>query len=58
MHHIGYVVRETPDKIVIFGYGKDRWDIPITETQTVSKNVLIGLRYSSSIRKICRPLEK
>jgi sporulation protein YlmC with PRC-barrel domain len=42
--HIGYVVRETPDKIVVFGDGKDRWDIPITEIQTVSKNVLIGLK--------------
>ena len=42
--HIGYVVKETPDKIVVFGDGKDRWDIPIREIQTVSKNVLIGLK--------------
>ena len=26
--HIGHVVRETKDKIVIFGDGDDRYDIP------------------------------
>jgi hypothetical protein len=33
--HLGFVVRETPDKIVVFGDGKDRWDIPISEIQTL-----------------------
>jgi hypothetical protein len=49
--HIGYVVRETPDKIVVFGDGKDRWDIPIREIQDVSKNVLIGLKHSDIDKK-------
>jgi sporulation protein YlmC with PRC-barrel domain len=49
--HIGFVVRETPDKIVVFGDGKDRWDIPIREIQTVSKNVLIGLRFEDIDKK-------
>ena len=26
--HIGHVVRETDDKIVVFGGGKERYDIP------------------------------
>ena len=26
--HIGYVVRETEDKIIVFGQGNDRYDIP------------------------------
>lgn len=41
--HIGYVVRETDDKIVVFGDGKIRYDIPISEIRTTGKNVLIGL---------------
>ena len=30
---IGHVVRETPDKIVIFGGGDERYDIPMSEIQ-------------------------
>ena len=40
---IGHVVRETPDKIVVFGGGDERFDIPISEIQQVGANVLIGL---------------
>ena len=32
--YIGHVVRETFDKIVIFGEGNDRYDIPKSEIQT------------------------
>jgi hypothetical protein len=28
--HIGHVVRETDDKIVVFGGGKERYDIPVS----------------------------
>jgi hypothetical protein len=49
--HIGFVVRETPDKIVVFGEKNDRFDIPISEIQHVSKNVLIGLNYGDIINK-------
>jgi adenylate cyclase len=41
--YIGHVVRETFDKIVIFGEGNDRYDIPKSEIQTTGRNVLIGL---------------
>lgn len=49
--HIGYVVRETDDKIVVFGEGKQRYDIPLSEIQTVSKNVLVGLKFEEIAKK-------
>lgn len=49
--HLGYVVKETPDRIVVFGDGKDRWDIPLNEIETVSKNVLIGLKLDDIDKK-------
>lgn len=39
--HIGHVVRETDDKIVVFGGGDDRYDIPKSAIRFVSRNVLI-----------------
>ena len=48
--HIGFVVRETPDKIVVFGEKNERYDIPISEIQTVNKNVLIGLNFSDIVK--------
>ena len=50
--HIGFVVRETPDKIVVFGEKNERYDIPISEIQHVSKNVLIGLNFSDIAKSI------
>jgi class 3 adenylate cyclase len=41
--YIGHVVRETEDKIVVFGEANDRYDIPKSEIQTTGRNVLIGL---------------
>jgi adenylate cyclase len=41
--YIGHVVRETYDKIVVFGEGNDRYDIPKSEIQTIGRNVLVGL---------------
>jgi hypothetical protein len=32
--YIGLIVRETFDKIVVFGEGNDRYDIPKSEIQT------------------------
>ncbi len=40
--HIGFVVRKTDDKIVVFGDGKIRYYIPLSEIRTTEKNVLIG----------------
>jgi hypothetical protein len=44
--HIGHVVRETDDKIVVFGGGKERYDIPVSKIQTTGRNVLIGRNMS------------
>lgn len=41
---IGHVVRETIDKIIVFGKKGERYDIPIDEIQQVGANVLIGLK--------------
>jgi class 3 adenylate cyclase/sporulation protein YlmC with PRC-barrel domain len=40
---IGHVVRETADKIIVFGKKGERYDIPIDAIQQVGANVLIGL---------------
>ena len=54
---IGHVVRETDDKIVVFGGGKERYDIPVSEIQTTGRNVLIGLNMSDIINKYKIPRE-
>ena len=48
---IGHVVRETPDKIIVFGGKHERYDIPISEIQQVGANVLIGLTLKDIISK-------
>ena len=48
--NIGFVVRETPDKIVIFGEKNERYDVPISKIQQVGANVLLGLD-SSELRE-------
>ena len=49
--YIGHVVRETEDKIIVFGEGNDRYDIPKSEIQMTSKNVLIGLNLYELAKK-------
>ena len=41
--HIGYVVRETENQIIVFNGIMDRYDIPKSEVQNTGRNVLIGL---------------
>ena len=53
--HIGFVVRETPQFIVVFGERNERYDIPISKIQHVSKNVLIGLNFSDIAKKYKMP---
>jgi hypothetical protein len=48
---LGHVVRETPDKIVVFGDKDERYDIPISEINQVGANVLIGLPFSEIEKK-------
>lgn len=49
--HIGHIVRETQDKVVIFGEGNDRYDIPKSEIQTTGRNVLIDLNLYEIAKK-------
>ena len=49
--YIGHVVRETDDKIVVFGERNDRYDIPKSEIQMNSRNVLIGLKLDEIAKK-------
>jgi hypothetical protein len=41
--HLGHVVRETDDKIIVFGGGDNRYDIPKSQIRFTSGNVLIDL---------------
>jgi hypothetical protein len=49
--HVGHVVRETDDKIVVFGGGDDRYDIPKSKIKFVSGNVLIDLPLYEIVKK-------
>ena len=49
--YIGHVIRETEDKIVVFGERNDRYDIPKSKIQMTSRNVLIGLRLDEIAKK-------
>jgi hypothetical protein len=49
--YIGHVIRETEDKIVIFGERNDRYDILKSEIQMTSRNVLIGLKLDEIAKK-------
>jgi hypothetical protein len=49
--HIGWVVRETGDKIVVFGEGDDRFDIPKGKIRFASRNVLIDLPFYEIVTK-------
>jgi sporulation protein YlmC with PRC-barrel domain len=44
--NVGFVAREAPDKIVVFGEKNERYDVPIKEIQQVGANVLLGCKYS------------
>ena len=48
---IGYVVRETEDKIIVYNGIMDRYDIPKSEIQNTGRNVLIGLPLYGIVHK-------
>jgi hypothetical protein len=49
--HVGHVVRETDDKIVVFGEGDDRYDIPTSAIRFAAGNVLVDLPFYEIVRK-------
>jgi hypothetical protein len=42
---IGHVVRETEDKIVIFGEYNYRFDVPKSKIKQVGRNVILDIEY-------------
>jgi hypothetical protein len=48
--YIGHVIRETQDKIIVFGQGNIRYDIPKSVIQMTGRNVLIGLNLSEVVK--------
>ncbi|MEW6605530.1 MAG: hypothetical protein AB1351_12705 [Thermoproteota archaeon] len=49
--HLGHVVRETEDKIVVFGGGDDRYDIPKSKIKFTAGNVLIDMPLYEIVKK-------
>jgi hypothetical protein len=49
--HVGHVVRETADKIVVFGQGDDRYDIPKSKIRFAAANVLIDMQFFEIVKK-------
>ena len=48
--HVGHVVRETSDMIVVFGEGDDRYDIPKDKIRFAAANVLIDLPFHEIVK--------
>ncbi|MFZ0695761.1 MAG: hypothetical protein WAM88_01335 [Nitrososphaeraceae archaeon] len=48
--YIGHVIRETQDKIIVFGQENVRYDIPKSVIQMTGRNVLIGLNLSEVVK--------
>jgi hypothetical protein len=49
--HVGHVVREADETIVVFGEGGDRYDIPKSEVRFAAANVLVDLLFSEIAKK-------
>jgi hypothetical protein len=62
--HVGHVVSETSDKIIVVGEGDDRYDIPKDKIRFAAANVLIDLSFHEIVKnyKVSReeplPLDK
>lgn len=44
--NVGFVARETSDKIIVFGEKNEWFDVPVKEIRQVGSNVLLGIKYS------------
>jgi hypothetical protein len=49
--HVGYVVRETDDKIIIFGDYNYRFDVPKSGIKEVGRNVILNMDFSELASK-------
>ena len=48
--HLGHVVRETDDKIVVFGHYDYRFDIPKSEIVAAGRNVIVGIDFPELLK--------
>ncbi|MDF2737678.1 MAG: hypothetical protein K0S93_1535, partial [Nitrososphaeraceae archaeon] len=44
--HVGHIMKETNDTIIIFGHGNDRYDVPKSKIIAVGRNVILSLDWS------------
>jgi adenylate cyclase len=49
--HVGHVMKETDDKIVIFGDYNYRFDVPKSEIKEVGRNVILNMDFQELARK-------
>jgi hypothetical protein len=50
--YVGHVVRETADKIVVFGKGDDGYDIPKDKIRLAAANVLVDLPFYEIMKNL------
>ena len=43
--HVGHMMKETDDKIVVFGHGDNRFDIPKSRIIAVGRNVIVDMDF-------------
>ena len=48
--HVGHVMKETPDTVVVFGERGYRFDIPKSAIIAVGRNVILGMDYAGVFR--------
>lgn len=48
--HVGPVVRETDDKIVVYGHYDYRFDIPKSELVEAGRNVIVGIDFPELLK--------
>ncbi len=48
--HVGYVVKETDDKIVVFGHYDYRCDMPKSEIMSAGRNVIVGIDFPELLK--------
>ena len=48
--HVGHVVKETDDKIVVFGHYDYRFDIPKSDIVAAGRNVIVGIDFPELLK--------
>ena len=48
--HVGHVMKETGDTVVVFGERGFRFDVPKSAIITVGRNVILGMDYADVFR--------